>query len=46
MILEPLDEDDRAYMRRMLPFPVRTFLYKPLVQRPWEKYRDQLLHGT
>ena len=46
MILEPLDDADRAYMRRQLPLPVRTILYKPLVQRPWEKYQDQLLHGT
>ncbi|MFN8146414.1 MAG: hemerythrin domain-containing protein [Candidatus Nanopelagicales bacterium] len=46
MILEPLDEADRAYMKRQLPLPVRTILYKPLVQRPWEKYQDQLLHGT
>lgn len=46
MILEPLDETDRAYMKKQLPLPVRTVLYKPLVQRPWEKYKEQLLHGA
>lgn len=46
MILEPLDDADRAYMKQQLPLPIRTLLYKPLVQRPWEKYKDQLLHGT
>lgn len=46
MILEPLDEADRAYMKQSLPLPVRTLLYKPLVERPWEKYKHQLRHGT
>lgn len=46
MILEPLDDADRAYMKRQLPAPVRTVLYKPLIQRPWERYKEQLLHGT
>jgi hemerythrin-like domain-containing protein len=46
MILEPLDEDDRAYMKKQLPLPVRTLLYKPLIERPWAKYKEQLLHGT
>ncbi|HET7901109.1 MAG TPA: hemerythrin domain-containing protein [Candidatus Nanopelagicales bacterium] len=46
MLLEPLDEADRAHMRAQLPLPVRTLFYRPLIQRPWEKYKDQLLHGT
>jgi len=46
MILEPLDDADRAYMKRQLPAPVRTLFYKPLIERPWNKYKQQLRHGT
>lgn len=45
MLTEPLDDDDRHYMRSHLPAPVR--LLSPLViERPWHKYRDQLRNGT
>ena len=45
MILEPLDDDDRAYMKRQLPGPVRL-LFGPLIQRPWDRYKETLRHGT
>ena len=45
MLLEPLDEDDRAFMKRHLPPPVRM-LYPFLIQRPWTKYAATLRTGT
>ena len=45
MLLEPLDADDRAYMKSHLPLPVRL-LYGPLIQRPWDKYATTLRTGT
>lgn len=45
MLLEPLDEDDRRYMKSELPFPVRL-LFPVLIQRPWNTYRETLLNGT
>jgi hypothetical protein len=45
MILEPLDEADRAYMMRVLPAPVRM-LYPFLIGRPWKKYASTLRTGT
>jgi hemerythrin-like domain-containing protein len=45
MLLEPLDEADRAYMKRQLPAPVRL-LYGLLIQRPWTKYATTLRTGT
>jgi len=45
MILEPLDEDDRNYMKRNLPGPVRL-LYPLMIQRPWTKYASTLRSGT
>jgi hemerythrin-like domain-containing protein len=45
MLLEPLDEDDRNFMKRSLPAPVRM-LYPILIDRPWRKYRDALRNGT
>jgi hypothetical protein len=44
MILEPLDEDDRNYMKRNLPGPVRL-LYPLMVQRPWTRYASMLRSG-
>ena len=41
MMLEPLDEADRAYMKRNLPAPVRM-LYPFLIGRPWKKYASTL----
>jgi hemerythrin-like domain-containing protein len=45
MLLEPLDESDRAYMKAQLPAPVRL-LYGLLIQRPWTKYATTLRTGT
>jgi hypothetical protein len=45
MILEPLDEADRAYMKSTLPAPVRM-LYPFLIERPWTKYASTLRSGT
>jgi hemerythrin-like domain-containing protein len=45
MILDPLGEDDRAYMMRTLPAPVRM-LYPFLIARPWKKYAVTLRTGT
>lgn len=45
MILEPLDDADRAFMKGHLPAPVRL-LFPLLIQRPWDKYADTLRNGT
>jgi hemerythrin-like domain-containing protein len=45
MVLEPLDDDDRAFMKSHLPAPVRL-LFPLLIQRPWNKYSDTLRNGT
>jgi hemerythrin-like domain-containing protein len=45
MVLEPLDEADRAHMKSVLPFPVRL-LYPVLIQRPWNNYARKLREGT
>jgi hemerythrin-like domain-containing protein len=45
MMLEPLDEADRAYMMKHVPAPVRM-LYPFLVERPWKKYAATLRTGT
>jgi hypothetical protein len=45
MLLEPLDQADRAYMMRTLPAPVRM-LYPFLIERPWQKYASTLRTGT
>ncbi|MBI1349983.1 MAG: hypothetical protein GC156_02565 [Actinomycetales bacterium] len=45
MLLEPLDDDDRAHMKSALPFPVRL-LYPILIQRPWDAYARKLRQGT
>lgn len=45
MLLEPLDDDDRAYMKSELPAPVRL-LFPLLIQRPWNKYRETLRNGV
>jgi len=45
MILDPLDEADRAYMKGFLPLPVRM-LYPLLIDRPWKKYASTLRTGT
>lgn len=45
MLLEPLNEADRAFMKRSLPAPVRI-LYPILIDRPWKKYAAILRNGT
>jgi hypothetical protein len=45
MILDPLDEAERAYMKGFLPAPVRM-LYPFLIGRPWKKYANRLRTGT
>src|SRR5215470_2063737 len=45
MILEPLNQADRAYMKHILPAPVRM-LYPVLIDRPWKKYAATLRAGT
>jgi hemerythrin-like domain-containing protein len=45
MLLEPLNEEDKAYMKGQLPAPVRI-LYPFLIQRPWTKYASTLRTGT
>ena len=46
MILEPLDEADRAYMKKLvLPPPVRL-LSPLLIDRPYKKYAATLRTST
>jgi hemerythrin-like domain-containing protein len=45
MMLDPLSEADRAYMRGLLPAPVRV-LSPFLIDRPWKKYAATLRAGT
>lgn len=45
MILEPLNDVDRAYMLSALPGPVRL-IYRISGQRTWNKYANKLRSGT
>jgi hemerythrin-like domain-containing protein len=45
MMLESLDADDRAYMMKHVPAPVRL-LFPLMVERPWKKYANTLRNGT
>ena len=45
MMLEPLNQADRAYMMKHLPAPVRL-LYPLLIDRPYKKYAATLRTGT
>jgi hypothetical protein len=45
MMLDPLGEADRAYMKSFLPPPVRI-LYPFLIERPWKKYASTLRAKT
>lgn len=45
LLLEPLNDTDKAYMKGHLPTPVRL-LFPLLIQRPWDKYAKRLRHGT
>lgn len=45
LLLEPLNDTDKAYMKGHLPTPVRL-LFPLLIQRPWDKYAQELRYGT
>ena len=45
LLLEPLNDSDKAFMKSHLPTPVRL-MFPLLIQRPWNKYEQQLRHGT
>jgi len=45
MMLETLDADDRAFMMKEVPAPLRV-LFPLLVVRPWKKYAATLRTGT
>ena len=45
LLLEPLNDADKAYMKGHLPAPVRL-LFPLLIQRPWDRYAKTLRHGT
>jgi hemerythrin-like domain-containing protein len=45
LLLEPLNDADKAYMKGHLPTPVRL-LFPLLIQRPWNKYAKELRYGT
>lgn len=45
LLLEPLNDTDKAYMKSHLPTPIRL-LFPLLIQRPWNKYAQELRHGT
>ena len=45
MVLDPLNEAERAHMKGFLPFPVRM-LSPILIERPWKKYAATLRTGT
>jgi Hemerythrin HHE cation binding domain len=45
MMLDALDGDDRAYMLKSIPAPMRI-LMPLLVERPWKKYAATLRTGT
>ena len=44
MMLEILDADDRAFMMKEVPAPLRM-LFPLLVTRPWKKYAATLRTG-
>ena len=45
MMLDALDEEERAYMLKAVPAPMRL-LMPILVERPWKKYAATLRTGT
>jgi hypothetical protein len=45
MMLDALDEEERAYMLKTIPAPMRL-LMPFLVERPWKKYAATLRTGT
>jgi hemerythrin-like domain-containing protein len=45
MMLDALNEEERAYMLKDVPVPMRIFM-PLLVERPWKKYAATLRSGT
>ena len=45
MMLDALDEEERAYMLKTIPTPM-CLLMPFLVERPWKKYAATLRTGT
>jgi hemerythrin-like domain-containing protein len=45
MLLEPLNDADRAYMKAQLPAPIRL-LFPLLIERPWRRYAQKLRSGV
>ena len=45
LVLEPLNDADRAYLKANMPAPVRL-LYPILIDRPWKRYAATLRNGT
>jgi hemerythrin-like domain-containing protein len=45
MILDALNEEERSYMLKAVPVPMRVFM-PLLVERPWKKYAATLRSGT
>ena len=45
LLLEPLNDSDRAFMKANLPAPVRL-LYPILIDRPWKRYAATLRNGA
>jgi hemerythrin-like domain-containing protein len=45
MMTESLDADDRAFMMKGVPAPLRL-LWPLIVERPWRKYANTLRNGT
>ena len=45
MMLDALNEEERAYMMKAVPAPMRI-LMPLMVQRPWKKYAATLRNGT
>ena len=45
LLLEPLNDADKAFMKSHLPAPIRL-MYPLLIQRPWNKYAQKLRYGT
>ena len=45
MLLEPLDDADRSYMKAQLPAPIRL-LFPLLIERPWRRYAQKLRSGV
>ena len=45
MLLDALEEEERAYMMKTVPGPMRMLL-PFMIERPWKKYAATLRTGT